>query len=62
MTEREIFTAALAEADPAERAAYLDEACAGDIQMRERIESLLAEHEQLGSFMDVSSRAATPPM
>jgi hypothetical protein len=30
MTEREIFDAALTIADAAARAAYLDEACAGD--------------------------------
>ena len=59
MTEREIFTAALNKADPAERAALLDEQCAGNAPLRQRIESLLAEHQQLGSFMDVPSPAAT---
>src|SRR5207302_803 len=44
--------------DPAERAALLDEACAGDGPLRQRVESLLAEHQQLGSFMDVPSQAA----
>src|SRR5262245_57236474 len=53
MTEREIFTAALTRGDPAERAAYLDQACSGDAALRQRIESLLAEHQELGSFMDV---------
>ena len=57
MTEREIFTAALAKGDRAERAAFLDEACAGETALRERVESLLAEHQQLGSFMDVQSQA-----
>src|SRR5262245_27598012 len=57
MTEREIFTAALAREDRAERAALLDEAYAGDTTMRERVEALLAEHQQLGSFMDVPSQA-----
>src|SRR5438094_7197864 len=59
MTEREIFTAALNKADPAERAPFLDEQCAGNAPLRQRIESLLAEHQQLGSFMDVPSRMAT---
>src|SRR4029453_13526181 len=57
MTEREIFTAALAREDHAQRAAFLDEACAGDTALRERVESLLVEHQQLGSFMDVPSQA-----
>jgi len=59
MTEREIFTAALNKADPSERAAFLDEQCAGNAPLRQRIESLLAEHQQLGSFMDVPSPGAT---
>jgi serine/threonine protein kinase len=65
MTEREIFTAALNKEDPAERTAFLDEACAADDSLRRRVESLLAEHQQLGSFMDVPSSAATldpPPL
>ena len=57
MTEREIFTAALAKEDPAERAAFLDRVCGDDGSLRRRIESLLADHQQLGSFMDVRSRA-----
>ncbi len=52
MTEREIFTAALTKADPAARAAFLDGACAGDAALRRRVDSLLAENEQLGSFME----------
>jgi serine/threonine protein kinase/tetratricopeptide (TPR) repeat protein len=59
MTEREIFTAALNKPDPAERAAFLDEQCAGNAPLRQRIESLLAEHQRLGSFMDVPSPRAT---
>src|SRR5512140_37430 len=55
MSEREIFTAALTKENPVERAAFLDEACAGNGPLRQRVESLLAEHRQLGSFMDVSS-------
>ncbi|MBC7856822.1 MAG: protein kinase, partial [Pirellulaceae bacterium] len=59
MTEREIFTAALTRTNPAERAAYLDEHCAGDAALRQRIESLLVEHQELGSFMDVPTSNAT---
>ncbi|MCE9527806.1 MAG: serine/threonine-protein kinase [Planctomycetales bacterium] len=59
MTEREIFTAALNKADPAERVALLDEHCSGNAPLRQRIESLLAEHDQLGSFMDMPTSDAT---
>ncbi|MCU0878667.1 MAG: serine/threonine protein kinase, partial [Pirellulaceae bacterium] len=59
MTEREIFTAALNQESPEERAAFLDAACGDDPARRERVESLLAEHEQLGSFMEVSATEAT---
>ena len=57
MTEREIFTAALSREDPAGRAAFLDEACAGDAPLRQRVESLLTEHQRLGSFMNGPSLA-----
>jgi serine/threonine protein kinase/Tol biopolymer transport system component len=36
---------------PEERDAYLDAACAGDEELRERVESVLASHEQAGSLM-----------
>jgi eukaryotic-like serine/threonine-protein kinase len=59
MTEREIFAAALHQEDAADRAAYLDDACAADGALRQRVESLLAEHQQLGSFMEVAPSEAT---
>ena len=59
MSERVIFTAALIREVPAERAAFLDEACAGNAALRSRVESLLAEHQQLGSFMDVPPLSLT---
>ena len=59
MSEREIFTAALNKQDLAERDAFLDEACAGDSQLRQRVEALLTEHQQLGSFMDAPSPGVT---
>ena len=52
MTEREIFIAALHEKDPAARADYLGKACADDPELRARIEQLLDEQEQLGSFLE----------
>jgi|GEM_PF-281928 len=49
---------------PEERGAYLDEACAGDEQLRERVESVLASHEQAGSWIEEpafdSARAFAP--
>jgi len=45
-----VFQAALAR-DPDERAAFLDEACAGDEALRREVESLLEAHEQAGSFI-----------
>src|SRR5262245_39663676 len=53
MNERTLFTAALENEDPAQREALLDEACAGDAALRERVEALLASHERQGPFLDV---------
>ena len=47
-----IFFAALEKQDPAERAAYLDEACHGDSDLRRRVERLLEAHPQVGSFLE----------
>jgi non-specific serine/threonine protein kinase/serine/threonine-protein kinase len=52
MSERSILLGAIARSDPAERAAYLREACAGDAELRRRVEELLAVHERPGAFMD----------
>src|SRR5262245_15690928 len=57
MTEREIFVAALHQPGPVERQAFLDRACGGDAGARGRVEALLAEHDQLGSFLE---RPAAP--
>jgi serine/threonine protein kinase/tetratricopeptide (TPR) repeat protein len=58
MNEREIFIAALHQRDPAERAAFLRRACGEDQAVRGRVEELLQEQEQLGSFLE--SPAAGP--
>src|SRR5437667_10451185 len=47
-----IFFAALEKAAPAERAAYLEEACAGNEALRRRVEALLAAHPQVGQFLE----------
>jgi hypothetical protein len=46
-----IFFAALQKENPAERAAYLDEACHGDSDLRRQVERLLEAHPQVGTFM-----------
>jgi len=46
-----IFQAAL-ELPPAERPAYLDQACAGEPGLRGEVESLLAAHEEAGHFLE----------
>jgi serine/threonine protein kinase/WD40 repeat protein len=51
MTERSIFLAAIDIDDPAQRAAYLDQACGGDAALRRHIEELLAAEGKLGGFL-----------
>jgi WD40 repeat protein/serine/threonine protein kinase len=46
-----VFFAALAKIDPAERAAYLNEACGTDTDLRRQVDRLLAAHPQVGSFL-----------
>jgi serine/threonine protein kinase/tetratricopeptide (TPR) repeat protein len=50
-SERDIFDAALAMDNPAERAAYLEQACAANPQLRARIDDLLRAPNQLGRFL-----------
>ena len=52
MTEFDVFTAALGEADPARRAAFLDQACADDPKRRRRVEVLLKAHELADGFLE----------
>src|SRR2546426_735007 len=52
MNERNIFVAALQRQNLAERSAFLDEACRDNAGLREQVETLLREHEQLGSFLE----------
>jgi serine/threonine protein kinase len=46
-----IFEAAI-ELPPERRAAYVQESCAGDGPLRQRVEALLRAHELAGTFMD----------
>jgi tetratricopeptide (TPR) repeat protein len=52
VNERNIFLAAVTRTSPADQAAYLNQACAGDAESRQRIEALLQAHEQLRTFFD----------
>jgi tRNA A-37 threonylcarbamoyl transferase component Bud32 len=51
MTDREVFTAALDHADPAERRTFLDRACADDPDRRRRVEVLLRSYEEASRFL-----------
>jgi len=51
--DESIFEAVL-QLPPDRRAGYLDQACAGDAQLRQRVEALLLAHEQAGHFMTES--------
>src|SRR5256714_3343964 len=55
-----LFKVAL-ERDPAERAAFLDEACPNDEELRTAVESLLASHEQAEEGDFIGSPAFSTP-
>src|SRR5689334_17630563 len=60
---RDIFLAAV-ERPAAERPAFLDAACAGDAELRRRVEALLRAHDEPGSLLDrpaVDPDATMPP-
>jgi serine/threonine protein kinase/tetratricopeptide (TPR) repeat protein len=63
MSEETIFLEVLQKPTPAERGAFLDEACAGDAELRRGVERLLRAHQRAGQFLqglpDVTS--TTPP-
>jgi WD40 repeat protein/serine/threonine protein kinase len=53
MNAEEIFHKVVEISDPAERAAYLDDACKEDPKLRAEVEELLKAHEQAGDFLEV---------
>ena len=62
-----VFTEALARQRGHECAAYLDEACLGDAELRAQVEALLRDHERIGRFLgtakgstSLSVEAASP--
>jgi serine/threonine protein kinase len=59
MRERDVFDAALAIADPAERSAYLAKVSAGNPELRQHLEGLLDVHAHLGSFLQAPAPSLT---
>src|SRR5439155_2294506 len=63
---KSIFGKAIELRSPAERNAYLDEACGGDAQLRAVVESLLHVQKDAGSFFEelrpAPSATADPPV
>jgi serine/threonine protein kinase len=57
MDEEAIFTMALELKSADRRAAYLDEACAGQTELRRKVEKLLSAHHRGGSFLDEAAAA-----
>ena len=54
-----VFAAAL-ELPSDQRAAYLDQACAGDDALRRQVEALLKVHDEAGNFFDKLASVAQP--
>ena len=52
MNEHDLLTEALNRTDPAERAAFLDQTCAGNSELRRRLEELLAGYAESGGPLD----------
>jgi hypothetical protein len=61
MNERDIFLAARENPDPVARAAFLAEACAGDVALRRRVERLLRADARADSFLDTPAILRSDP-
>ena len=46
-----VFTAAI-KVTREQRAAFLEEACAGNDELRRKVEALLSAHDRMGSFLE----------
>ena len=55
LSEESLFVAALDIADPAQRLAYLDEACTGNPELRQRLDVLLRAHAVAGNYLETCS-------
>jgi serine/threonine protein kinase/tetratricopeptide (TPR) repeat protein len=60
--EESIFAAALGKASPAERRAFLAEACAGDAELRACVEALLLAHDNPDSFLEPRNAGLAPTL
>jgi Tol biopolymer transport system component/serine/threonine protein kinase len=58
---KQIFQSAL-ERNPAERSAFLRQACAGDPALRNEVESLISSHDQAGSSIEAMAMEAATEM
>ncbi len=56
MNEESLFAAALEKPTGALRRAFLDDACAGDVALRRRVEQLLLAHEKTLGILDQTAR------
>ncbi len=59
---KRVFGRALEIDSPAERAAYLDQACGADNALRTEVEQLLEAHDQAGSFLNHPPAAEMPTL
>jgi serine/threonine protein kinase/tetratricopeptide (TPR) repeat protein len=57
MDEASIFLEALQKTGPEQRAAYLDQACAGNAALRREVEMLLKAHAKAGEFLNQPAAA-----
>src|SRR5437879_5700545 len=55
-----LFPAALEKASAEERSALLEEACAGDPALRQRVEALLWAHQEACSFLESPAPVPAP--
>jgi eukaryotic-like serine/threonine-protein kinase len=58
-TPKSIFLDALVLPEGAQRQNYLAAECGGDAALRAEVESLIAHHQQLGTFLESSPPGAT---
>jgi len=54
----QLFRSAL-DLSPEQRRTFLEKRCAGDFELRQEVESLLAAHDQAGDFIDSTSGIAS---
>jgi eukaryotic-like serine/threonine-protein kinase len=57
MNEESLFFAALEKPTLSQRRAFLDEACAGDVGLRRRVERLIEAHQKTPGILDQAGRA-----